>query len=249
MSPTTNSSDPDFTEVGCREILRAAKERYRFEPYGTDCAEPHLIWRHDIDVSMQRALRIAQIEAEEDVTTTYFFLLHSFFYNLLEPAVTEQAKRILALGHGLGLHFETGAYPEIDSLDSLGEKVAFEAGLLEEIFGVQVSAFSFHDPEAANDLVHDNDEIGGLINTYGKTLRERYEYVSDSNGRWRFRPLREVIGSGEHERLHVLTHPVWWQAEAMPPRQRIERSVEGRAKATMHLYDSLVRREEPGNVG
>jgi hypothetical protein len=52
--------DPDeFTEAAYRRILQAAKGHYRFERFGTSSAEPHVLWRHDIDISVHRALRIA----------------------------------------------------------------------------------------------------------------------------------------------------------------------------------------------
>ncbi len=43
-----------------------------------------------------------------------------------------------------------------------------------------------------------------------------YAYVSDANGYWRFRRLLDVLVEGTDVRLHVLTHPGWWQAEPMP---------------------------------
>jgi len=51
-----------------------------------------------------------------------------------------------------------------------------------------------------------------------------------------------VLTEGVDERLHVLTHPEWWQPEAMAPRDRIVRCVEGRAAYTLRDYDEqLVR--------
>ncbi|MBT5716894.1 MAG: hypothetical protein HOI70_08280, partial [Opitutae bacterium] len=62
-------------------------------------------------------------------------------------------------------------------------------------------------------------------------------YVSDSNGYWRYRRLWDVLQKSQDSCLQVLTHPVWWQEKPMPPRQRIFRSVYGRAKATIKLSD------------
>jgi hypothetical protein len=100
-----------------------------------------------------------------------------------------------------------------------------------------------------DDLTIDDDRIAGLVNAYGRTLRNDYEYVSDANGYWRHRRLIDVIADGRPARLHVLTHPGWWQLESMPPRQRIVRCVEGRAEWTLRDYDELLARAGRRNIG
>ena len=82
---STRSRTADFTEARYTEIVRDAKSFYRFKTFDEPCEQPHVLWCHDIDYSVHRAMRLAEIEAEEGVTATYFFLLHSPFYNLLEP--------------------------------------------------------------------------------------------------------------------------------------------------------------------
>jgi hypothetical protein len=44
--------------------------------------EPWLVLRHDIDFCVQAAREMALIEAEKKLTSTYFFLLRTPFYNL-----------------------------------------------------------------------------------------------------------------------------------------------------------------------
>ena len=41
-----------------------------------------MISRHDIDYSIEKAVELAALEAEENVKSTYFVLLSSEFYNL-----------------------------------------------------------------------------------------------------------------------------------------------------------------------
>ena len=100
----------DFTEDGYRGMLKAAARGYSFEPFGTGSAEPHVLWRHDVDFSPHRALRLAEMEAEQGVRATYFLFLHSHLYNLMEADVFARTRRILELGHWLGLHFDAGFY-------------------------------------------------------------------------------------------------------------------------------------------
>ena len=225
----------DFTERGYTAALAAAAARYRFEPFGTGAAEPHVLWRHDVDVSMHRAVALAEIEARQGVRSTWFLSLHSAFYNLLEREMTELALRLASLGHWIGLHFDAGYY---GTAVDLHEPMALERALLEGVVGAPVGAISFHNPDATGVEDLRDDELAGMVNAYGRSVRERYAYVSDSNGYWRFRRLADVLDGGAEPRLHVLTHPEWWQAVAMTPRERIQRAIDGRARRVGDSYDA-----------
>jgi hypothetical protein len=238
----------DFTTDSYRALLRATKRGYSFEPFGTGSGDPHVLWRHDIDLSVHRALRLARIEHEEGVRATYLLQLHSVFYNLLEAPVLERAREIFTLGHWAGLHFDAGFYGET-TREELLEHLAWERDLLSDLIGHPVEVFSFHAPEAAGVADVDADTLAGMISTYGRELRDGYEYVSDSNGYWRHHRLPEVVEAASHPRLHVLTHPEWWQEEEMSPRQRLERAIQGRAEHTLSSWESWThkhRREIPG---
>ncbi|MBN9606116.1 MAG: hypothetical protein J0G30_05850 [Actinomycetales bacterium] len=231
----------DFTESGYREIIRSARSNYRFESYGTESDEPHVLWRHDVDFSPHRAARLAEIEADEGVRATYFVLLHSEFYNWLEADVTGRFRQIADLGHDLGLHFDASFYAPYAEQAALAEALDFERSLLERIFGRDVRAFSFHNPDVGDALQFDADEIAGMVNAYGRGTKERYAYCSDSNGYWRFHRLSEFLESG-HVFAQVLTHPEWWTPSAMMPRDRVQRAIDGRAAATAAGYDELLAR-------
>ena len=239
----------DFTEGAYRLAVMETRRRYRFEPFGTRTTEQHVLWRHDVDVSVHRAARLAAIEAEEGATATYFFALHSPFYNLLERQVTQLARTTFAAGnHWLGLHFDTAFYGAITSEDELAERVSAEARFLADLLERPVEAFSFHNPDVAGDARFDSNEIGGLVNAYGRSVGEKYRYVSDSNGYWRFVRLLDVVRNAVDPCLHVLTHPEWWQAEPMPPRARIVRAAEGRAARALSDYDAELARGGRANV-
>jgi hypothetical protein len=236
--------DSVFTEHEYRRALVLAKRSYRFEPFGTESEEPHVLWRHDVDASVHRAARLASIEAEEDVRATYFFSFHSSFYNLLERPVLDAARTALRPGHWLGLHFDS-SFP---GSGDLADRIEREAAQLGDLLERPVTAFSFHNPGLVNDdLALEDDTVAGLVNAYGRGVRERYRYVSDSNGYWRHESLFDVL-TEPPPRLHVLTHPEWWQEEPLPPRARIARCAEGRAQATLHDYDALLKTAGRANL-
>ena len=245
---SADDSSADFTEAEYRRLLRLALASYRFIafPEFRSAGPWSVVWRHDIDLSVHRARALARIEAEEGIRATYFLNLHSAFYNALETDVASRVREIVALGHDLGLHFDPTFYA--GGATGLEEALASERRLLESVFETAVSSFSLHNPETAG-WRDDRDEIAGLVNAYGASLRGSFAYCSDSNGYWRFRRLRDVLEAAEDERLHVLTHPEWWVPEPMLPRARVARCIEGRATRQHERYERALAEMGRRNVG
>lgn len=241
----------DFTEDAYARHLENAREHWSFALFSE---APHagrvILWRHDVDLSPQRALKLAQLEADFGVRSTYFLHLHSSFYNLLESSVTVIFRKIASLGHEIGLHFDPGFYgAALQTREQLEGFLRLEAGLLGSVFDLRVKAFSFHNPDVGPWLSYDDDMIAGLHNAYGKGIKSTFRYVSDSNGYWRFDCLQDTLADTSIEKLHVLTHPVWWQHEALSPRQRVMRSIDGRAKAVWAEYEKLLSDNGRINLG
>lgn len=63
-----------------------------------------------MEFSPDIALDMAKIENELDVRTTYFFQIHSEFYNIFERYFSDILKEIQSLGHYIGLHFDSHYY-------------------------------------------------------------------------------------------------------------------------------------------
>ncbi len=239
----------DFTTSAYAELIAAAAKRYRFVRFDDQAPDGDAaLWRHDIDFSPQRALALARIEAEHGVPATHFVQLSSRFYSPFEPEVAAVLRKIVALGHDIGLHFDAEVCAHRVAPD-YDQRIAFEARMLEEIVEARVATFTLHNPTTLVG-VSINDEIhAGLINGSCPAWRERYRYCSDSNGLWRFRSLAEMIADPASHRLYALTHPEWWQEAAMLPRERLQRCIDGRATFGSAYYDGLLAANDRPNIG
>jgi hypothetical protein len=239
MNDEYREHERDFTEDHYSELLRLAKNRYAFVAFGdTQTSGNTILWRHDVDFSPHRARRLAQIEAGQGVRATYFVLLHSEFYNALEREVVGIFQEIAALGHPIGLHFDAQFYGDGQDLETL---LQMERRMLQTTLALPIDAFSWHNPFRGDWIESASAaSIGGMVNAYSSAIRERFSYVSDSHGVWRFRRLHDVLAKAEESHLQVLTHPEWWVPEAMPPRARITRAIDGRAARNERFYDEAL---------
>ena len=87
------------------ELLEAARAGgYRFAGFESPPQPGDLLLRHDVDLSLDAALRMAELEAEAGATATYFLMTESVFYNLASKEGVEALARLRALGHRVGLH-------------------------------------------------------------------------------------------------------------------------------------------------
>jgi hypothetical protein len=237
----------DFSRTNYRRLLRLAQAKYPVATYSDfDLSSQFILWRHDVDMSMHAAVKLAQIEHEELIQATYFLHIHSRYYNLFEPEIYVCVQRLLELGHAIGLHFEMG-FHHVSNEAELEAALALEKRWLSDLFHVEIPAFSFHDPDEKS-LSFRSLRYAEMINCYAEPFRTVVAYCSDSNGYWRYRRLEDVLTSATDARLQVLTHPEMWQEEGMSPRQRVHHCIDGRAKALKRLYDELLRQYGRLNV-
>lgn len=227
----------DFTEESYERAVRLAAKSYAFARYTERPKTRHVLWRHDVDYSVHRALRLAEIDAGAGVRSTFFFYPHSPFYNLLSGLVTPKARRILELGHDLGLHFDPAYHGGSLVHEEFNRRLVSERDLLAQVLGRPPVAVSFHQFGDLSSRPPDDDELSGMVNAYGRTIWSEYGYCSDSNGVWRHRRLFDVLERAEEDRLQVLTHPEWWTPTPMSPRDRIQRCLDGAAASVGSYYD------------
>lgn len=95
----------------------------RFCDVSEDIILPAII-RHDVDMDLQEAVKMAEIENEIGIRSTFFVLLTSEYYNLLSGKNTNSVKKILELGHEIGLHFDITAYEKDMPLSRLAVSIS-----------------------------------------------------------------------------------------------------------------------------
>lgn len=197
-----------------------------------------IIWRHDVEFSPDIALKMAEIENKLGVQATYFFQIHSEFYNTFEPYFTRLLKEIKSLGHHIGLHFDSHYYG-INSVENLDKFIEIDRAYFEKVFNIELDTFSFHNTTPFV-LSCRNYQYGGLINVYAEFFKEHYLYCADSTGFWRYEVLDEVLHDEKVRHLQVLTHDAMWSDSVLSPRQRVRTSIQANAERVKERYDKLL---------
>lgn len=203
-----------------REML----ERARAEGYALVAFRDHdpsrrriVILRHDLDtrIAVERAIRFAEIEAELGATATYFVRVHAPDYNPFDYRTYTAIRRILAMGHEIGLHHEVVDMSAVTGEDPV---VLFrrEKAMLETVVDGSVTATSQHGDYSAYSNPdyhqffdrHSKQELGIHTVSSEPQFAEAMKYLSDSNGIWPEGCFCQHIG--QRDRYQVLTHPDQW---------------------------------------
>ena len=168
------------------ELLAAARAGgYRFVGFDAQPAAGDVMLRHDVDLSLDAALRLAELEAAHDAPATYFLMTESVFYNLASSEGERAIARLRELGHRVGLH---AVYPRA-VLDGRFDPVV-----------------AWHNP----DPEYMTAPIGGAVNVMQPGFFDPSTYRSDSNRRWRSGCPHAELRAGSFAWLQLLTHPEIW---------------------------------------
>lgn len=201
----------EFTYSAYQGLLSLLREKhYCFCDYHDHAAHPRcVILRHDIDNSLSSALRLAELEAQAGVKSTYFVLLRTDFYNPASAASQKYLRGIRSLGHEIGLHFDEAAYPS-GAPEETAARILRERDMLADILETPVTTVSMHRPSKAT--LDADLKISGMVNSYAQTFFHAFKYLSDSRRHWR-EPVEDIIRSGQYDRLHILTHAFWYHRQ------------------------------------
>jgi hypothetical protein len=207
----------DFSLAHYRELLQAAQAGgYCWAGFDKPASAGDLILRHDVDLSLEAALAVAEVEASEGAWSTWFLMTRSVFYNLASSEGERAIGRLRELGHRVAHH---AVYPHID---------------LDERFD-PVVAWHNPDPEFMR------TPIEGAVNVMEPTFFDPDHYRSDSNQQWRHGCPHEQLQRGEFEWLQLLTHPEIWAFEGATMRETMEAMLDAdRAVRFEHLRNDRI---------
>ena len=164
-----------------------------------------MLLRHDVDISLELALELAELEHLNGFRATYFVLLDTEFYNALSSGNRQRIIDIHRMGHEVGLHFDASKFTEQAALET---RVGEECGILEDIVGSPITIVAPHRPTP--EFLGRSGRICGRIHPYSPKFFTDIQYVSDSLGGWtRDHPIEnEAFAIGAN--LQILTHPYIW---------------------------------------
>jgi hypothetical protein len=201
----------DYSEA-LRGYLDAGYAVTSFRDYLEAPQERHLILRHDIDNSIEQAMRVARVDAEAGCSSTIFLRVHARGYSLLSLPSLVMIREMESLGHEVQLHLE-GGFHEVLGGDNFEwaerQRIVFETAV-----GRKLGGFSLHEParlggfEFAAELLERWSDSVRYHAYEPRFMMPSMKYLSDSSGHWREGHFGTWIG--KEPLMQVLTHPFWW---------------------------------------
>ena len=176
----------EFDLAHYRELLDAAKAGgYRFAGFDAPPQAGDLLLRHDVDLSLHAAVRLAEVEVEAGAWSTWFLMTRSVFYNLDSREGEHAVARLRELGGRIAHH---AVWPSVD-LDERFEPVV-----------------AWHNP----DPEYMSTPVEGATSVMMSPWFDPDHYRSDSNQHWRHGCPHDALERGEFEWLQLLIHPEIW---------------------------------------
>lgn len=232
----------DFSYSYFRKILETARNNFDFYLLSKipsflkkgGLGKPKLVLRHDIDVSLEKALRMAKIEEDMGISATYMIMMNSPLYSLKNKATYSLLKKLLGMNHEIGIHFNINDIERNRQFDlkKIEKRIVNTCKRAENIIRRPILTVSFHRP--IKNLIGGSLLVGCKVNAYAKELMGWY--LSDARGYWREgEPLPKLLAP-KKTFLQLLIHPIWWGERHKAPEDRLEEFFEEKTKGRPLRY-------------
>lgn len=192
-------------------LEKATKRGYEVMPLSACKAlgakRSRLFLRHDVDYSLDMALKIGKINAGLGICGTFFVLSASPLYNLLSMRSQAVMASLIKLKQEIGWHVEF----------TLGtttkESLLRDWGVFKSIAPLAIPLVAWHNP--ANECLEEANRIaaetGVLRSVYAPPfISKDVVYLSDSNRRNSFGDLTAKLDLAKLPCVHLLLHPLNW---------------------------------------
>lgn len=177
--------DTDTSRVRLRRLWKLADQR-----------DPEVWWRHDVDYDLSCAVKMAALEKQHGVVSTYFFLTQAY------PLNVEALEEIVACGHEIAPHVDLhgdrdSKYTDADLFDACQD--AYDR--LTWIYRPVSFVVSFHQPPRS--------VIGREIPGFESAQGPEWQGCQTADSRGVFHVSPEEILKTEGD-VQINLHPEWW---------------------------------------
>ena len=204
-----------------RQIINTVRNYSRIVDYRyvlNNNPQKFCILRHDVEFSVDRAYKLAKLEYNLDLQSSYFFQITNNNYNILSELNLNKIRKIKDLGHNIGVHTFVG---QENSYEKIVDIVSRDIETLSNHTEVNIDRFSFHRPNLNKEVLKLNIEIDGIVNAYskdfftyfnGKEIVPEVKYISDSQHRWNYGNPMDIENK-KWDKLQLLLHEYSWTEE------------------------------------
>ncbi len=227
-----------FTLNEYTSLLKLAKSRFTSVGY-TDFGnlDSFVIWRHDVEYNVDQMDILAKLDHSQGIRSTLFIQLHSNHYNFWDKENIAVFRNWTKIGHDIGLHFDCSFYGN-EVFKNIEEHIAYEASFMERELKTEIRSFSYHNPNSESLKYKEN--YAGLVNAYNPQLfGSDIHYVSDSNGRWREKTIRDLLEDESVKKVQVNTHDTWWTEDRIPQFDKLKNAIRANAEKQIAQHESI----------
>ncbi len=229
---------PNFTIQSYSELLKYFHKSHSyitFSEYDQLHENNVILLRHDIDYSLQYAYEFAKIEKSLGVKASYFLLFSSPFYNLLDQENIGFARKIVELGHEVGLHYDVNVISNGNGLDPYS-LFNLEINLLGNLIGKPIKTIAMHNPSISGEDIFRSTNY---INVYDKKFVEDIAYFSDSCAAWRNSFVEHIKRNNFPNRMQLLTHPILWSENELNRYVKLENFLKTKNTETLNQIEVM----------
>lgn len=167
--------------------------------------DSYILLRHDIDFSISSAFSMFLLEKKYNITSTFFIMTTSPFYNIFSKENREILTTIVDSGFDIGLHFDPTIYGNA-SYDMLCDMVMDEVDSLEKSCEKSVKSISLHNPSVQHIYIYSES----MNNAYSSKFFNKNTYYSDSCMNVYGKNLLDFIEIHYLDNPQILIHPFQW---------------------------------------
>ena len=179
-------------------LLDYAKSVSNVTSFKNNNGKNGVILRHDVDIHPEFAYKMYDLEKDNNINSTYFFMVSSHLYNVISKRNSKIIKEIYDNGFEIGLHFSTHAYGEYRNHYNYAREALREADILSNIIGEDINRITLHCPVKEQKI------------PWFRNIEWQKNFVGDSNKIIEEQNIYKMISKSDKEVVYLLFHPIFW---------------------------------------